>query len=110
MFRAVCTVFNTWLSDYPEDFRSLDDPSCLLRLAPLFPTDPSGTEIKDRLLRIAEELSEKTLLSGSLSGQDILRCLSSTPAEFSCCAIFASHSAGHYVAYIIRHWEINLHL
>lgn len=71
VFRAVCTVFTTWLSDYPEDFRSLNDPSCLLRLAPLLPTDTSGAEIKGQLLRIAEELSEKTLLSGSLSGQDI---------------------------------------
>ncbi|KTF73868.1 hypothetical protein cypCar_00046081, partial [Cyprinus carpio] len=65
--RAVCTVFSTWLSDYPEDFRSLNDPSCLLRLAPLLPGDTSGAEIKGRLLRIAEELREKTLLSGSLS-------------------------------------------
>ncbi len=68
VFRAVCTVFSTWLRDYPEDFRSLNDPSCLLRLAPLLPTDTSGAEIKGRLLRITEELSEKTLLSGSLSG------------------------------------------
>ncbi len=71
VFRAVCTVFSTWLRDYPEDFRALNDPSCLLRLAPLLPTDTSGAEIKGRLLRITEELSEKTLLSGSLSGQAV---------------------------------------
>lgn len=65
--KAVCTVFSTWLNDYPEDFRSLSDPSSLLRLASLLPTDPSGAEIKDRLLKIAEELSEKALLSGSVS-------------------------------------------
>ncbi|KAI2654936.1 Ral guanine nucleotide dissociation stimulator-like 2 [Labeo rohita] len=75
--KAVCTVFTTWLSDYPEDFRSLNNPSCLLRLAPLLPTDTSGAEIKGRLLRIAEELSEKTLLSGSLS--DPTKGLTSPP-------------------------------
>ncbi|XP_031135250.1 ral guanine nucleotide dissociation stimulator-like 2 isoform X2 [Sander lucioperca] len=61
--KAVCTVFSTWLSEYPEDFKSLGEPSRLLRLAPLLPQDPSSaTDLRDRLLRIAEELSEKALL------------------------------------------------
>uniref|UniRef100_A0A8B9KW71 Ral guanine nucleotide dissociation stimulator-like 2 n=1 Tax=Astyanax mexicanus TaxID=7994 RepID=A0A8B9KW71_ASTMX len=60
--KAVCTVFSTWLSEYPEDFRSLGDPSRLLRLAPLLPTDAAGADLKGRLLRIAEELSEKALI------------------------------------------------
>ncbi|KAL6462245.1 hypothetical protein MHYP_G00286670 [Metynnis hypsauchen] len=60
--KAVCTVFSTWLSEYPEDFRSLGDPSRLLRLAPLLPPDVAGAELRGRLLRIAEELSEKALI------------------------------------------------
>ncbi|XP_010792509.1 ral guanine nucleotide dissociation stimulator-like 2 [Notothenia coriiceps] len=64
--RAVCTVFSTWLSEYPEDFKSLGEPSHLLRLAPLFPQDSSSAaELRDRLLRIAEDLSEKALLPDS---------------------------------------------
>ncbi|KAK5922069.1 hypothetical protein CgunFtcFv8_019369 [Champsocephalus gunnari] len=64
--RAVCTVFSTWLSEYPEDFKSLGEPSCLLRLAPLFPQDSSSAaDLRARLLRIAEELSEKALLPDS---------------------------------------------
>ncbi|KAK7885874.1 hypothetical protein WMY93_025495 [Mugilogobius chulae] len=57
--RAVCSVFSTWLAEYPEDFRGLEEPSCLLRLAPLLPS----TELKARLLQQAEELSERALLS-----------------------------------------------
>ncbi|XP_062278712.1 ral guanine nucleotide dissociation stimulator-like 2 isoform X1 [Scomber scombrus] len=61
--KAVCTVFSTWLSEYPEDFKSLGDPSRLLRLAPLLPQDSSSAaDLRARLLRIAEELSEKALL------------------------------------------------
>ncbi|XP_045900718.1 ral guanine nucleotide dissociation stimulator-like 2 isoform X2 [Micropterus dolomieu] len=61
--KSVCTVFSTWLSEYPEDFKSLGDPSCLLRLAPLLPQDSSSAaDLRARLLRIAEELSEKALL------------------------------------------------
>ncbi|KAG7216499.1 hypothetical protein INR49_001985, partial [Caranx melampygus] len=61
--KAVCTVFSTWLTEYPEDFRSLGEPSRLLRLAPLFPQDSSSAvDLRARLLRIAEELSEKALL------------------------------------------------
>ncbi|XP_071324782.1 ral guanine nucleotide dissociation stimulator-like 2 isoform X3 [Trachinotus anak] len=61
--KAVCTVFSTWLTEYPEDFKSLGEPSRLLRLAPLLPQDSSSAaELRARLLRIAEELSEKALL------------------------------------------------
>ncbi|XP_076593492.1 ral guanine nucleotide dissociation stimulator-like 2 isoform X2 [Chaetodon auriga] len=61
--KAVCTVFSTWLSEYPEDFKSLGEPSRLLRLAPLLPQDTSSAaDLRARLLRIAEELSEKALL------------------------------------------------
>ncbi|KAK9514267.1 hypothetical protein VZT92_027746 [Zoarces viviparus] len=61
--RAVCTVFSTWLSEYPEDFKSLEEPSRLLRLVPLLPHDSSSAaDLRARLLRIAEELSEKALL------------------------------------------------
>ncbi|XP_030637546.1 ral guanine nucleotide dissociation stimulator-like 2 [Chanos chanos] len=60
--KAVCTVFSTWLAEYPEDFSSMGEPSRLLRLAPLLPTDSSGSDIKKRLLKIAEGLSEKALL------------------------------------------------
>ncbi|XP_016313838.1 ral guanine nucleotide dissociation stimulator-like isoform X3 [Sinocyclocheilus anshuiensis] len=90
--KAVCTVFSTWLSDYPEDFRSLNDPSCLLRLAPLLPTDTSGAEIKGRLLRIAEELSEKTLLSGSLS-DPTKGVTSPDPSEFDATSILGFPSS-----------------
>ncbi|XP_062421535.1 LOW QUALITY PROTEIN: ral guanine nucleotide dissociation stimulator-like 2 [Pungitius pungitius] len=58
--RAVCTVFSTWLSEYPEDFESLEEPSRLLRLAPLLPRDSSSAaELSARVLAIAEALSEK---------------------------------------------------
>ncbi|XP_041843295.1 ral guanine nucleotide dissociation stimulator-like 2 isoform X2 [Melanotaenia boesemani] len=61
--KAVCTVFSTWLSEYPEDFKSLGEPSRLLRLAPLLPQDSlSAADLRARFLRIAEELSEKALL------------------------------------------------
>ncbi|XP_029481548.2 ral guanine nucleotide dissociation stimulator-like 1 isoform X5 [Oncorhynchus nerka] len=65
--RAVCMVFSMWLSEYPEDFRFLGEPGLLLRLAPLLPSDPSGTEIRGRLLRLAQELSEQALLPDSSS-------------------------------------------
>ncbi|XP_026226528.1 ral guanine nucleotide dissociation stimulator-like 2 isoform X2 [Anabas testudineus] len=61
--KAVCTVFRTWLTEYPEDFKGLGDPSRLLRLAPLLPQDSSSAaDLRAQLLRIAEELSEKALL------------------------------------------------
>ncbi|XP_029307014.1 ral guanine nucleotide dissociation stimulator-like 2 isoform X2 [Cottoperca gobio] len=61
--KAVCMVFSTWLSEYPEDFKSLREPSRLLRLAPLLPQySSSAADLQARLLRIAEELSEKALL------------------------------------------------
>ncbi|XP_076006538.1 ral guanine nucleotide dissociation stimulator-like 2 isoform X2 [Genypterus blacodes] len=66
--KAVCTVFTIWLSEYPEDFQSLGEPSRLLRLAPLFPHDSSSAaDLRARLLRVAEELSEKALLPDSYS-------------------------------------------
>lgn len=58
--KAVCSVFSTWLSEYPEDFQGLGEPSHLLRLAPLLPA--SAADLRARILRIAEELSEKALL------------------------------------------------
>ncbi|XP_077382125.1 ral guanine nucleotide dissociation stimulator-like 2 isoform X2 [Festucalex cinctus] len=61
--RAVCSVFGAWLSEYPDDFVGLKEPSRLLRLAPLLPRDsPSAAELRARVLRVAEELSEKALL------------------------------------------------
>ncbi|XP_059194991.1 ral guanine nucleotide dissociation stimulator-like 2 isoform X2 [Centropristis striata] len=68
--KAVCTVFSTWLSEYPEDFKSLGEPNRLLRLAPLFPKDTSSAvDLRARLLRIAEELSEKALLPDARKDQ-----------------------------------------
>ncbi|XP_051575171.1 ral guanine nucleotide dissociation stimulator-like 2 isoform X2 [Myxocyprinus asiaticus] len=91
--KSVCTVFSMWLSDYPEDFCSLSDPPCLLRLARLLPTDTPGAEIKGRLLRIAEELSERTLLSGSLS--DPIKDVTSPPdpSEFDSTSILGFPSS-----------------
>ncbi|CAL8287847.1 unnamed protein product [Merluccius merluccius] len=66
--KAVCMVFSTWLAEYPEDFHTLGDPTRLLRLSPLLPGDmSSGADLRTRFLRIAEELSEKALLSDSHS-------------------------------------------
>ncbi|CAN9514207.1 unnamed protein product [Ophioblennius macclurei] len=80
---AVCTVFSTWLSEYPEDFTTLLDPSCLLRLAPLLPQDSaSTTDLRARLLRIAEELSEKALLPQAQKGQSSARTLPPDPSRF----------------------------
>ncbi|XP_066580816.1 ral guanine nucleotide dissociation stimulator-like 2 isoform X2 [Amia ocellicauda] len=67
---AVCSVFSAWLSGYPEDFLSLSDPSPLLHLTSLLPSDPRGQEVKTRLLMIAEELSERDLLSPSPCDSD----------------------------------------
>lgn len=67
--RAVCTVFSTWLSEYPEDFKSLGEPSRLLRLAPLLPQhSSSAADLRARLLRVAEELSERALLPAAHQG------------------------------------------
>ncbi|XP_056900155.1 ral guanine nucleotide dissociation stimulator-like 2 isoform X2 [Takifugu flavidus] len=61
--KAVSTVFSTWLSEYPEDFKSLGEPSRLLHLAQLLPQDSSSpADLRARVLRIAEELSEQALL------------------------------------------------
>ncbi|XP_077454864.1 ral guanine nucleotide dissociation stimulator-like 2 [Stigmatopora argus] len=60
---ATCSVFGAWLSEYPEDFRSLKEPSRLLRLAPLLPGRPaSAARLRAAVLRLAEELSERALL------------------------------------------------
>uniref|UniRef100_H3CE32 Ral guanine nucleotide dissociation stimulator-like 2 n=2 Tax=Tetraodon nigroviridis TaxID=99883 RepID=H3CE32_TETNG len=67
---VVSTVFSTWLSEYPEDFRSLGEPSRLLHLAQLLPQDSSSAaELRAHVLRIAEELSEKALLPDMHKGQ-----------------------------------------
>ncbi|KAM8870771.1 ral guanine nucleotide dissociation stimulator-like 2 isoform 2-T2 [Spinachia spinachia] len=67
--RTVCTVFSTWLSEYPEDFESLEEPSRLLRLVPLLPQDsPSAADLGARILRIAEALSEKARLPDARKG------------------------------------------
>lgn len=66
--RTVCSVFSRWLDEYKEDFLSLGDPTPILRLAPLLPSDPPGSEIRRRLLKISEELSERALLSDSPTG------------------------------------------
>ncbi|XP_077576365.1 ral guanine nucleotide dissociation stimulator-like 2 isoform X1 [Stigmatopora nigra] len=61
--RATCSVFGAWLSEYPEDFRALKEPSRLLRLAPLLPGRPaSAARLRAAVLRLAEELSERALL------------------------------------------------
>ncbi|KAF3839564.1 hypothetical protein F7725_018281 [Dissostichus mawsoni] len=38
--RAVCTVFSTWLSEYPEDFKSLGEPSRCCASLPFSPRTP----------------------------------------------------------------------
>uniref|UniRef100_A0A3B4A6P2 Uncharacterized protein n=1 Tax=Periophthalmus magnuspinnatus TaxID=409849 RepID=A0A3B4A6P2_9GOBI len=63
---AVCSVFITWLSEYPEDFEGLGEPSCLLRLAPLLPSP----ELRARMLQLAEELSERALMSPTRTPPD----------------------------------------
>ncbi|XP_061107921.1 ral guanine nucleotide dissociation stimulator-like 2 isoform X2 [Conger conger] len=79
---AVCSVFSAWLAEYPEDFRSLSDPAPILRLVPLLPTDSSGSEVKGRLLQIAEELSEKTLLCDSPTDSITSVFTPTDPAKF----------------------------
>ncbi|XP_054477314.1 ral guanine nucleotide dissociation stimulator-like 2 [Anoplopoma fimbria] len=65
--KAVCTVFSIWLSEYPEDFKSLEEPSRLLRLVPMLPQDSSSAvDLRAHFLRIAEQLSEKALLPDAL--------------------------------------------
>lgn len=77
-------MFSTWLSEYPEDFKSLGEPSRLLHLAQLLPQDSSSAaDLRARVLRIAEELSEKALLPDMHKGL----CFSSLGAQN--CAIHA---------------------
>ncbi|XP_030606538.1 ral guanine nucleotide dissociation stimulator-like 2 isoform X2 [Archocentrus centrarchus] len=81
--KAVCTVFSTWLSEYPEDFKSLGDPSRLLRLAPLLPQDSSSAaDLRARILRIAEELSEKALLPDTHKDQTSITSPPPDTSEF----------------------------
>ncbi|KAI1886069.1 hypothetical protein AGOR_G00210230 [Albula goreensis] len=80
--KAVCSVFSAWLAEYPEDFQALGDPAPILRLTPLLPTDPSGSEVKSRLLKIAEELSEKALLCDSPTDSSASMTTPSDPAKF----------------------------
>ncbi|KAL4646796.1 ral guanine nucleotide dissociation stimulator-like 2 isoform X1 [Arapaima gigas] len=63
--KAVCSVFNTWLDEYSEDFQSLANPTPILQLTSYLPSDPTGTELRKRFLKIAEELCERTLLCNS---------------------------------------------
>ncbi|KAI5092447.1 ral guanine nucleotide dissociation stimulator-like 2 isoform X1 [Silurus meridionalis] len=92
--KAVCTVYSTWLSEYPEDFRSLADPSRLLRLASLMP-DQTGSEVKSRLLNIAEELRGKSLISNSTSdaANTFLQTSSPDPSQFDATNILAFPSS-----------------
>ncbi|XP_037532008.1 ral guanine nucleotide dissociation stimulator-like 2 [Nematolebias whitei] len=81
--KAVCTVFSTWLTEYPEDFKGLRDPSRLLRLAPLLPHDStSAADLRARLLRAAEELSEKALLPDAHREQTSFPSSSPDPSRF----------------------------
>ncbi|KAM9309542.1 ral guanine nucleotide dissociation stimulator-like 2 isoform 2-T2 [Pholidichthys leucotaenia] len=86
--KAVCTVFSTWLTEYPEDFQSLREPSRLLRLSPLLPQDSSSAaDLRARFLRIAEELSEKALLPDARKDKDSLSSPSPDPAKFEATSI-----------------------
>ncbi|KAI5611892.1 ral guanine nucleotide dissociation stimulator-like 2 isoform X1 [Silurus asotus] len=92
--KAVCTVYSTWLSEYPEDFRSLPDPSRLLRLVSLMP-DQTGSEVKSQLLNIAEELRGKSLISNSTSdaANTFLQTSSPDPSQFDATNILAFPSS-----------------
>ncbi|XP_034384458.1 ral guanine nucleotide dissociation stimulator-like 2 isoform X2 [Cyclopterus lumpus] len=73
--KAVCSVFSNWLSEYPEDFKCLEEPSHLLRLVPLLPKDSlSAVDLRARLLQIAEELSEKALLPDAHKDRTAFTC------------------------------------
>ncbi|XP_017288814.1 ral guanine nucleotide dissociation stimulator-like 2 isoform X2 [Kryptolebias marmoratus] len=81
--KAVCTVFSTWLAEYPEDFTGLREPTRLLRLAPLLPNDSaSAADLRARLLRTAEELSEKSLLPDAHRDQTNFTSSSPDPSKF----------------------------
>lgn len=86
--KAVCTVFSTWLSEYPEDFLKLGDPSRLLRLAPLLPQDSSSAaDLRARLLRTAEELSEKALLPDNHKDQTSSSSSPPDPSKFEATSV-----------------------
>ncbi|XP_066501136.1 ral guanine nucleotide dissociation stimulator-like 2 isoform X2 [Hoplias malabaricus] len=91
--KAVCTVFGTWLSEYPEDFRTLGDPSRLLRLTPFLPPDAAGADIRGRLLRIAEELSEKALIPDQHTDSSSILLENPDPAKFDATSILGFPSS-----------------
>ncbi|XP_061531315.1 ral guanine nucleotide dissociation stimulator-like 2 isoform X2 [Phycodurus eques] len=92
--RAACSVFSAWLSEYPEDFGRLKDPSRLLRLAPLLPRDsPSAADLRARVLRVAEELSEKALLPDAYRDANISGGPSADAREFEATAVLGFPSA-----------------
>ncbi|KAM9436252.1 ral guanine nucleotide dissociation stimulator-like 2 isoform 2-T3 [Clarias gariepinus] len=92
--KAVCTVFSTWLNEYPEDFHSLREPSRLLRLAPLMPNQ-TGSEVRSRLLKIAEELSDKSLIPdpSADAANAFLQPSSPDPSKFEATNILAFPSS-----------------
>ncbi|XP_064206860.1 ral guanine nucleotide dissociation stimulator-like 2 isoform X2 [Anguilla rostrata] len=105
---AVCSVFSAWLTEYPEDFRSLADPTPILRLVPFLPTDSSGSEVKGRLLKIAEELSEKSLLCHSPTDSITSVFTPTDPAKFDATNILGF--AGQVIAEQLTMIETELFL
>ncbi|XP_054636709.1 ral guanine nucleotide dissociation stimulator-like 2 isoform X2 [Dunckerocampus dactyliophorus] len=92
--KAVCTVFSAWLSEYPEDFKGLREPSRLLRLAPLLPRDSSSAaDLRARFLGIAEQLSEKALLPNAYKDVKICRSPSPDASKFEATTILGFASA-----------------
>ncbi|KAM4736106.1 ral guanine nucleotide dissociation stimulator-like 2 isoform 1-T1 [Anableps anableps] len=92
--KAVCTVFSTWLSEYPEDFKNLGDPSRLLRLAPLLPQDStSAADLRAHLLRTAEELSERALLPDNHRDQTSSSSSPPDPSKFEATSVLGFPAA-----------------
>ncbi|KAM4568632.1 ral guanine nucleotide dissociation stimulator-like 2 isoform 3-T3 [Fundulus diaphanus] len=92
--KAVCSVFSTWLSEYPEDFKNLGDPSRLLRLVPLMPQDSSSAaDLRARLLRTAEELSENALLPDNHRDQTSSSSSPPDPSKFEATSILGFPAA-----------------
>ncbi|XP_061738340.1 ral guanine nucleotide dissociation stimulator-like 2 isoform X1 [Nerophis ophidion] len=92
--KAVCTVFSMWLIEYPEDFKGLREPSRLLRLAPLLPRESSSAaDLRARLLRVAEELSEKALLPNAFKDVHISHSPNPDVSKFEATRILGFPSA-----------------
>ncbi|XP_012732144.2 ral guanine nucleotide dissociation stimulator-like 2 isoform X2 [Fundulus heteroclitus] len=92
--KAVCSVFSTWLSEYPEDFKNLGDPSRLLRLVPLLPQDSSSAaDLRARFLRTAEELSENALLPDNHRDQTSSSSSPPDPSKFEATSILGFPAA-----------------